>query len=680
MTSRISYSKLSKENRKRNLGVILITILAFFIKAVLFVMMMKECEAYEDIISNMRPNMLMAGVVIGLAVVSAAGSMYYLHSKSQTDFYESLPIKRTTLFKISALNSLLVFLIPLIIEEAVEFVVAGQQILGGSVFAVVSSVLWYLLVFAASWLTMALAMIMTGNIIVGVLGFGVFASYFPIVLYNIFPLYANSFFSTYSGKTADSIYNSITNCLSPVWIGLRGMAYINTSTHIQIKYMAVLLLWIIGLYVLCQVLYNKRMAESAGRAMAFPKANTIIKVLLVIPSALYSGIIFYSFGSENSIYWLIFGVVFGVIVVHALIECIYQFDVRAMFTHKKQMVFIMACSLFIMVSFSADLFGYDRYVPKESSLEDIVIQPTDGNSYSYWGKGQTGLKGDAMKMALSMIKESVEVKHNTNESADASSGESSTYYKKTGNLFFMSSVSKQEVYSNDIQISVTFNPKNGQKVCRNYTLRSEKARKLYSQLYATREFKQDMYSLYSGNYNKIEEIYWSGIDSRYLNLTKDEKKQFLDTYLSELDGLSYDEVKSTVPIGRFDLSSKGATENMTEVFDSYYIYPSFKKTIAFLKEKGCNADETIADLNIISLDITVDKEGDGQNTQYTINDKKVIDQVKGKLVLQEMLYAPGVVAPDGEFIDIEVNYKDDNGINSVSCQTDSETEKKLSKF
>ena len=69
---------------------------------------------------------------------------------------------------------------------------------------------------------MALAMIMTGNIIVGILGFGVFASYFPIVLYNIFPLYAGSFFSTYSGNTADNVYNNITNYLSPVWVGLRG--------------------------------------------------------------------------------------------------------------------------------------------------------------------------------------------------------------------------------------------------------------------------------------------------------------------------------------------------------------------------------------------------------------------------------------------------------------------------
>ena len=156
-----------------------------------------------------------------------------------------------------------------------------------------SSSLWYLLIFTATWLTMALAMIMTGNIIVGILGFGVFASYFPIVIYNIFPLYAGSFFATYSGNTADNVYNNITSYLSPVWVGLRGMADINSGRETQIKYMMILLLWIIGLYVLCRTLYNKRPAESAGRAMAFTKANTVIKVLLVIPSALYSGIIFY---------------------------------------------------------------------------------------------------------------------------------------------------------------------------------------------------------------------------------------------------------------------------------------------------------------------------------------------------------------------------------------------------
>ena len=154
-----------------------------------------------------------------------------------------------------------------------------------------------------------------------------------------------------------------------------GMADINSGRETQIKYMMILLLWIVGLYVLCRTLYNRRLAESAGRAMAFTKANTVIKVLLVIPSALYSGIIFYSLGNARSIFWLIFGVVFGVFVIHALIECIYEFDVRAIFCHKKQLIVIMFGSLFIMASFSADLFGYDRYIPKASRVDSIEIKP-----------------------------------------------------------------------------------------------------------------------------------------------------------------------------------------------------------------------------------------------------------------------------------------------------------------
>lgn len=37
MTSRISYSKLSRENRKRMLGMTIITVLTFFIKAVFYI-------------------------------------------------------------------------------------------------------------------------------------------------------------------------------------------------------------------------------------------------------------------------------------------------------------------------------------------------------------------------------------------------------------------------------------------------------------------------------------------------------------------------------------------------------------------------------------------------------------------------------------------------------------------
>ena len=72
MTSRISYSKLSRENRKRMLGMTIITVLTFFIKAVFLVMGVNECSSQAEVLRLFRPNMGMAGAVIGLAACSAA--------------------------------------------------------------------------------------------------------------------------------------------------------------------------------------------------------------------------------------------------------------------------------------------------------------------------------------------------------------------------------------------------------------------------------------------------------------------------------------------------------------------------------------------------------------------------------------------------------------------------------
>lgn len=82
MTSRISYSKLSRENRKRMLGMTIITVLTFFIKAVFLVMGVNECSSHTEVLRLFQPNMGMASVVIVLAACSAAVSLYYLHSRN----------------------------------------------------------------------------------------------------------------------------------------------------------------------------------------------------------------------------------------------------------------------------------------------------------------------------------------------------------------------------------------------------------------------------------------------------------------------------------------------------------------------------------------------------------------------------------------------------------------------
>ena len=84
MTSRISYSKLSRENRKRMLGMTIITVLTFFIKAVFLVMGVNECSSHDEVLRLFRPNMGMAGVVIVLGSMQC-GSKSLLFTFQKAD-------------------------------------------------------------------------------------------------------------------------------------------------------------------------------------------------------------------------------------------------------------------------------------------------------------------------------------------------------------------------------------------------------------------------------------------------------------------------------------------------------------------------------------------------------------------------------------------------------------------
>lgn len=644
MTLKSSYSNLNKENRKRVLGINLVIVLALFVKVVVVIMAMKDCETNNEIVKLVAPNMPVAGVIVALAAGSAAASFCYLHSRKQMDFYGSLPVKRTVLFRSAVQNSILTFLAALVVEEAVELcAAAGYKVFASSIAAATSSAFWYFMVFVTTYLTMTLAMIMTGNIIVGMLGFGVFASYFPLVLYMLYPLYAGTFFTTYT-ENATGICSAVMKHLSPVYVALADTWYARVERKVELMQLLILAVWIIALYILCKVLYNRRPAESAGRAMAFPKANTVIKLLLTIPASLYVGIMFYELGG-NAGFWLVFGVIFGALIVHAVIECIYEFDIRAIFHHKQHLAVALFASLFITLIFSKDLFGYDRYVPKASAVESVDVRPSDISGIGICGKTGEGLTGKEKNLALKLISEVVK----DNDKKEA---------------------------SDKIYIDVKYCMKNGSNKLRAYSIQSKKAKEIFDKLYATRAFKSNIYNIYTGDYNDIIEVSYSGVEPEYLNFTKEEKKEFFDIYLSEFDQLTYTERVKEIPIGTIDLTI--GEENGDTVGDMYYLYPSFKKTIAYLKEKGYAVDKRIKDLDITSIEVSFFDEEKEEDATYTISDKKSINRMKNRLYLYSMTSVSETTALNS-YINIQVNYKSKNGVKSIDCAT-SYTEEEIKKL
>ena len=230
-----------------------------------------------------------------------------------------------------------------------------------------SNVFCMILLFAVTWITAVLAMVMTGHPVVAALGFGVFCGYAPVLLRYIFPAYADEFFETYvSGVTYASIgryvfSNDTLLYFSPIGLAskLLGDYYNGWTFSEHVTDILVLLVILFVTFALTYKLYLKRPSEAAGRAMSFEKFNPVIRILLVIPLSLYLGLYLSLVTDVGQKVWMVTGFILGVVLLHGIIESIFQFDIRGLWSHKIQMVLCFLATFGIAFTFWIDLFGYD---------------------------------------------------------------------------------------------------------------------------------------------------------------------------------------------------------------------------------------------------------------------------------------------------------------------------------
>ena len=111
MTSRNLLCRLMREDVKRRLWAIAISVIAFLFAIPVYtatsleraIKMIKQGQILGDkyeYLSNVAMNCLSVGnsalvmLTIMLAILCGISGFYYLHSKKKVDFYHSLPVKR----------------------------------------------------------------------------------------------------------------------------------------------------------------------------------------------------------------------------------------------------------------------------------------------------------------------------------------------------------------------------------------------------------------------------------------------------------------------------------------------------------------------------------------------------------------------------------------------------------
>ena len=73
--------------------------------------------------------------------------------------------------------------------------------------------------------------------------------------------------------------------------------------------------------------------------MVYPWVSIVVRFMVVVPGGLAVGWIFYSLTTGKvRILWWIFGMILGTVVIHGLLETIYQMSFQGFFTKKLQLV------------------------------------------------------------------------------------------------------------------------------------------------------------------------------------------------------------------------------------------------------------------------------------------------------------------------------------------------------
>lgn len=624
MTSRSLFFKYMKENTKQRIwSLALALLLCFFVFPVATALNISTifrpenlnssglpaelalAQAQQDFTREMLRVYSMKGGALAFmltmaAVVLAASGFAYLHSKKKTDFYHSLPIRREMLYAVTCLNGFLymaVAYIGFLTIAAVMIRAKGVPFDWGSLY--LASV-EHLCFFALVYMTAIMAMLLTGNLVVGLLGTGVLFSWGPVICMTI-SAYFSEYFTTFYGD--DSFLLALSERTSPVaW-------YVEACMSSQPGRMALgALIMAAVLFVLGMLLYRRRPSEAAGHAMAFPITEPIIRFLIVVPSSLLLGAMFHSMMYEDG--WTVFGLVCGLLLMSCIIEIIYHFDFRSLFAHKRQLLVSAVFVGVVFVIFRFDLFGYDRYLPATEKLASggiycDLLDPEATSQYHStveYTEGWYGVTFDAMpsstlagKMQISDDQE-LELLHTIAAQGVHDAAEARDRFLRGHGRYY-------EVEEGDTafhNVTIAWHLRNGRTVYRSYLVNVSGVRAALEAVYDLDAYKTAMYPVLSLTADDVAGINYKEEDEcSHVKLSgADTKAALLAAYQEELKALSSETRTREMPIAEIQfktnenqaliqkLRDEGGNYTLFNHYYYYPIYPSFTKTIALLRACG----------------------------------------------------------------------------------------------
>ena len=404
----------------------------------------------------------------------------------------------------------------------------------------------------------------------------------------LFRLLAIRFFSTYFLKV-DAYWFSWFKSLYITTDGADGLsspllAYISTLNQMsdQTVPYKLILFSVIGTIVFLLLgifLYRLRPTETAGKPIAFPKAESVLKILLSIPLGICAAFYLDSLANQTSNNIVIFILAILCTFIFAIvIEFIYTMDLKHLFAKKGALLLSVILAFGITAIYKFDLFKYDNYIPKKNEIESIAIYMDDFNTRFY----------------CPITSNVQSTKDFLDSSALKDFGPVYQLAQKGASLFDMTDETAQYV-------NLKYNLKNGRSVYRMYLINETDVQNcskylLNNQQYKEALFQTNLYSSLDFQYVEVTDIYQS---TSKLNISAAQMKTLLDIYQKDLVNAGYFDLTSQFPSGTINFAPKNSSDTYMRP-----LFSSFTNTYDYLKELGYDLPTKIESDNVQRIEAT----------------------------------------------------------------------------
>lgn len=632
MTSKISFTKLCIENMKRRIGLLVITILTYFVSMPLAMMLSLQdiSENYitaesmgrqmKSIFSSFFSMGFNSVLAAGFAIVCAVAGYAWLFSKKKVDLYHSIPVKREKLFLSIYLNGMIIWLVPYLVSVLVCLaIISGYMTLDGTMLSIAGITLGVNILFFLFIYNLAIvAVMLTGNMINCIFTGGVLFGY-AMCARLLLEGYLQSFIVTYysdidfmeelkfSSPFLSFIYvaEEFTKWEERMTVYLTGGAFA--------LYLVQCLLMAVIAGVAAFLLYKKRPSEAAGKSIAFEKILNAYRILLVIPLSLGSGLFFQALvsGSRVETAWMIFGLIFGLILSHGFIEVLFQMDIKAMFSYKRQLLVTGVIVFLLAFSVKGDWYGMNKSMPDKEDVASMVVTAgvMDGGYFYYQNEEE-----DVYYSGEEWILENMKLSDLDVPYAMAEAGMKYVTTELQGDPWDI------EDGVEKYQYRIKYRLNNGNEIIKRYWLPKEEIYGYVDQLYDSLEYKNAVMNVLweegaKATFMEIMDVAYTGQE-----LEKEWIPGFLEIYRREYEALTFEDIMESSVVAEISVE-RYEDDNIKKSFISrasdFPLYSCCEESIQYLADKG-------VDTRFLQMNLQLE---DVQEVRIFVNNSEILEEM-----------------------------------------------------